>query len=122
MQWAGRGLGASDVAYLLGTSLSLPLLNAESVRRLAERYHRGLAYRDGYELESFLADLDWCILDYVRFTAGSMWGAITPESIAENARGSNRRNIGLHKRSLPHLRFVVSLAERAARRRLPPAD
>ena len=114
-QWTGWGLGASDVAYLLCTSLSLPLLNQESVRLLVERYYQrlGPSLRERYSFESFLVDLDWCILDYVRFTTGAMWGAVTPSSMAENARGANRRNIGLHKRSLAHLNFVVSLAENA---------
>lgn len=45
-----------------------------------------------------------CLLDYVRFLVGSMWGACTPESFVEKAGMLNQ---GMHKRDVGHhLRMI----------------
>jgi hypothetical protein len=48
--------------------------------------------------------LQVCLLDYVRFLVGSMWGACTPESFVQKAGMLNQ---GMHKRDIGHHMHMV---------------
>ncbi|KAJ3272540.1 hypothetical protein HDV01_005492 [Terramyces sp. JEL0728] len=66
-QYAGSGLGAQDVCYLLTSSAR----DTNSIDKLLAFYFSELTI-DGYTYDQFLQDFDLCLLDYIRFMDG--WG------------------------------------------------
>lgn len=83
-QYVGSGLGASDLAYFLVSSVQESVLSAH-FSELCSIYHSflikdlesfsaGEAARE-YTMELLLVHLDWAILDFYRFLAGwGLWG------------------------------------------------
>ena len=116
-QWAGPGAAAQDVLYFFATSLSLDALHradellaryhARLVADLRARGEAGTAAAEAYDLDRLSRDIDVQATDYARFAMGSMWGEVTPESMARDAP---KQNVGMHRRSLPHLHWLVRRA------------
>ena len=114
-QWVGWGLGASDLAYFLATSLSEEALGQR--QNLIEVYHARLVRRLGESsdrpreslptLGELEAQVDMCLADYARYLVADMWTGVSPESIAKTAPEANA---GMHKRSLAHLEAVAATA------------
>ena len=130
-QWAGPGAAAQDVLYFVATSLSLDALNradellaryhARLVADLRARGEAGTAAAEAYDLDRLTRDFDVQATDYARFAVGSIWGEVTPASMAHHAP---KQNVGMHRRSLPHLHWLVRRAAKGldAMERERPGD
>ncbi|KAK3241688.1 hypothetical protein CYMTET_48571, partial [Cymbomonas tetramitiformis] len=115
-QWCGEGVGVVDLQYLMHTSGSIEVLQAE--QQILQLYHECLLAnlrRFGkhdqaatYGLETMVGQYEVATLDYVRFLIGSMWGRTTPASCLANADCINQ---GMHKRSTAHLIWLVQKAD-----------
>ena len=113
----GTRRAAQDVLYFFATSLSLDALHradellaryhARLVADLRARGEAGTAAAEAYDLDRLSRDIDVQATDYARFAMGSMWGEVTPESMARDAP---KQNVGMHRRSLPHLHWLVRRA------------
>ena len=113
-QWAGLGLGARDLIYFLTTSLAEETLPA--TEDLIALYHRTL--REALGAEAVAEDVlrpqvDACLVDYTRYLVVEMWKGVDPASI-EALQGE--ANVGMHKRSVPHLEHVVRLTKQSLTR------
>ncbi|KAI9003447.1 kinase-like domain-containing protein [Hyaloraphidium curvatum] len=78
-QYAGRGLGVQDVAYVLASSVNAQLL-AKKERDLLAFYHgrlvelaRASDLEFAYPFERMMDDFEVALLDYARFLAGWGW-------------------------------------------------
>lgn len=131
-QWAGRGLGAQDVAYLLATSVAMDALTgsdavvADTVvdaddpfaaaldageAALLRYYYARLAVEAprvtaDYPFAAFRRHYALATLDYARVLASAFWAGMTPASCRAKAA---RANCGLAYRSAPH---AVRMARR----------
>ena len=71
-------------------------LRSHLIKRVAARDFTE-AQIDGYSVDVMQRQYDTAFLDYVRYVAGAMWGATTPESCADFA-SRQLINHGMHKR------------------------
>ncbi len=116
-QWAGWGMGAVDLIYFLTTSLTLDALG--DMDKLIEIYHerlereverRGENGAGAMSLESLRLQCDLAAADYARYLVGEMWSKVDLASLEASREAAN---VGMHKRSLPHLVKVCELANAA---------
>ena len=113
----GTRRGGAGRLIFFATSLSLDALHradellaryhARLVADLRARGEAGTAAAEAYDLDRLARDFDVQATDYARFAMGSMWGEVTPESMARDAP---KQNVGMHRRSLPHLHWLVRRA------------
>lgn len=107
-QWAGIGLGAMDVAYLLNTSASIAALETE--QQLLQFYFDALRNKPpAYSFAQFQRHYMLATLEYAHILMARFWDGLTPATCAAKARNAN---CGLGYRSLPHVLRLVQTLDR----------
>lgn len=123
-QWAGPGLGVTDVVYLLATSASDQFIEDLTTEegsvgmRLEERllqpyqtaFEAGCALQEDHSYQALQHDFRLAVLDYTRWAVSCRLGGETPEKYTAR-QDTLDGNLGAYRRSPRMLRLLLGLVE-----------
>ena len=109
-QWVGLGTGVVDLAYFLATSPFLNSIDRLSMKKYAKIYHAVLVDRGvaNYPWKTCWADMRYAFLDFLVYVICCKWSSMTLSDFESNRQAGKD---GLHLRSLPHIRKLISTAD-----------
>lgn len=120
-QWAGWGVGATDIVYFLATGMSDAQINSLNLEADVLRPYYSVfsshwsKLRAGegecdYPFEEFIFDFKCACVDYVRWIMACRLPGETPEKFAKR-REEMDPNLGAYRRSETMMLFLISKVE-----------